>query len=144
MRAFIIGWAIALVVLLIIEGATAQLVTIWFAAGSFLMIFAALLKCPLWLQIVLFVVVSLLLLIFTRPILKKKFPSKKERFNSDAIIGEKAVVTQPVSEMEKGAVKVKGLEWSAAPEKNQSFNAGDICIIKEIKGATVIIAPIEK
>lgn len=137
-------WLGLTVILIVIECLTSGLTTIWFAAGSFLMIFAAIIKCPLWLQIVLFAVISMLLLIFARPILKKKLSSKKIRMNSDAIIGEKAVVTQAVSEMQKGAIKINGLEWTAATEENQTFNAGDICTVKEIKGATAFIVPFKK
>ena len=132
-------WLGLTVVLIIIEGLTSGLTTIWFAAGSFLMIFGALLKFPVWLQAALFIVISLLLLIFTRPILKKKLSSKKIAMNSESIIGKKAEVIEEISEMKKGRVKINGIEWAAACRENQSLKVGDICEIRAIEGVTAIV-----
>ncbi len=133
-------WLGLTVVLIVIEAITSGLTTIWFAAGSFLMIFASLLKLPLPLQLILFVAVSLLLLIFTRPILKKKLAIKKTALNTDALIGQKAIVTKDISELEKGAIKINGIEWTAASEDGKSIPAGSTCVIKEIKGATAVVS----
>lgn len=133
-------WLGLTVVLIVIEAITSGLTTIWFAAGSFLMIFASLLKLPLPLQLILFVAVSLLLLIFTRPILKKKLAIKKTALNTDALIGQKAIVTKDISELEKGVIKINGIEWTAASEDGKSIPAGSTCVIKEIKGATAVVS----
>lgn len=133
-------WLGLTVVLIVIEAITSGLTTIWFAAGSFLMIFASLLKLPLPLQLILFVAVSLLLLIFTRPILKKKLTIKKTALNTDALIGQKAIVTKDISELEKGVIKINGIEWTAASEDKKSIPAGSTCVIKEIKGATAVVS----
>lgn len=132
-------WLGITVVLVVIEILTSGLTTIWFAASSFLMIFCALLKLPLWLQLILFTVISLLLLIFTRPILRKKIAVKKTPMNADALIGKKAVVVKPISELEKGTIKINGLEWTAATNDNSPLQVGDICIITKIQGATAIV-----
>jgi membrane protein implicated in regulation of membrane protease activity len=102
-------WLGLTVILIIIECLTSGLTTIWFAAGSFVMIFISLLKLPIWIQIIIFAAISLLLLIFTRPILVKKIAVKKTPMNAYSIIGKQAVVTKPITEMEKGTVKINGL-----------------------------------
>lgn len=133
-------WLGLTVLMIIIEGLTSGLTTIWFAFGAFLMIFAALLKLPIPVQIVLFVLISFLLLIFTRPILKKKLAVKKQALNTDALIGQKAIVTKDISELEKGVIKINGIEWTAASEDKKSIPAGSTCVIKEIKGATAVVS----
>ena len=63
-----IGWLVALIVFIIIEFVTMGLTTIWFAGGALVASVAAAFQAPIWLQVTLFLVVSLLLLFFTRPI----------------------------------------------------------------------------
>ena len=100
MKSLIIMLAVALVLLLIVEGATAQLVTIWFAAGALAALIAAALNAPLWLQITLFVVISAVTLIATRPIVRKITKRKAENLNADRIIGKQAIVTESIDYLE--------------------------------------------
>ncbi len=103
------------------------------------MIFLSMLKIPLWAQLIIFVAISLLLLIFTRPIIRKKIETKKIAMNSDSIIGKKAIVTQRISEFEKGVIKINGIEWTAAAKDSTVFEVGDICSIVEIQGVTAFV-----
>lgn len=136
----IIFWAVALVVLLIVEGVTAQLVTIWFAAGSLAALIAAILKAPVLAQIVLFVVVSAVSLIATRPIVKKITSKKAESFNADKNIGKMAVVTEDIDNLNgTGAAKLDGLVWTARSSDGSKIEAGKSVIVEKIEGVKIIV-----
>lgn len=136
----IIFWAVALVVLLIVEGVTAQLVTIWFAAGSLAALIAAILKAPVLAQIVLFVVVSAVSLIATRPLVKKITSKKSESFNADKNIGKMAVVTEDIDNLNgTGAAKLDGLVWTARSSDGSKIEAGKSVIVEKIEGVKIIV-----
>ena len=140
MKSLIIMWAVALVLLLIVEGATAQLVTIWFAAGALAALIAAALKAPLWLQITLFVVVSAVTLIATRPIVKKITNRKAESLNADRIIGRQAIVTERIDNLEgTGSIKVDGLTWTARSADDSVYEPGSQVTIDKIEGVKAIV-----
>lgn len=140
MKSLIIMWAVALVLLLIVEGATAQLVTIWFAAGALAALIAAALKAPLWLQITLFVVVSAVTLIATRPIVKKITNRKAESLNADRIIGRQAIVTERIDNLEgTGSIRVDGLTWTARSADDSVFEPGSQVTIDKIEGVKAIV-----
>lgn len=141
MKSLILMWAATLVILLIIEGATAQLVTIWFAAGALAALIAAALNAPLWLQITLFVVVSAVTLIATRPLVKRITNRKAENLNADRIIGRQAIVTERIDNLEgTGSVKVDGLVWTARSEDDDVLEQGSKVTIVKIEGVKVIVS----
>ncbi len=141
MKSLILMWAATLVILLIIEGATAQLVTIWFAAGALAALIAAALNAPLWLQITLFVVVSAVTLIATRPLVKRITNRKAENLNADRIIGRQAIVTERIDNLEgTGSVKVDGLVWTARSEDDDVIEQGSKVTIVKIEGVKVIVS----
>ena len=74
----LILWAAMTVILIIVEIATIQLVAVWFAAGSFAAFIAALFAAPLWVQLVVFIVVSILLLLATRPFVRSLLQNRKK------------------------------------------------------------------
>lgn len=131
-------WLFVCVVCILLEAATSALTTIWFACGSFLMIFLSFIKFPLKWQILIFVIISLLLLIFTRPFAVKKLHIKKIPTNSDRLIGRKCVVTQEITELQKGAVKIDGVEWTAESD-GEKIEKGTEVEITEIRGATLVV-----
>lgn len=81
-------WLILFVVLVVFEIATLGLTTIWFAAGSLVAFFAALLHATWWLQFILFIIVSFVMLIFTRPFAVKYINKHTSKTNIDSIIGQ--------------------------------------------------------
>ncbi len=89
-------WLVLLVVFAASEAATVGLTSIWFAAGALVALVAALLGGPMWVQITLFLAVSLLCLAAVRPLAKKHLNSKVERTNADRVIGAEAQVTEDI------------------------------------------------
>ncbi len=137
-------WLIAAAILAIIEAATLGLTTIWFAGGAVCAAISAMLGAPAWLQGVLFLAVSILLLYFTRPVVKKKLKVGRERTNVNALIGKEALVIKPIRPFRVGQVKIDGLVWSAAAEDEQaSIESGTAVKIERIEGVKLIVSPCE-
>lgn len=134
-------WLIAMAVLLIVEIITMGLTTIWFAAGALVAVIAALLHAPLAVQFVLFVVVSVILFCFTRPVAEKYLNNSRTKTNINSIIGEEAKVTEDIDNFnQKGAVVVKGLEWTArSVDDNEVIPAGSKVRVIEVSGVKLIV-----
>jgi membrane protein implicated in regulation of membrane protease activity len=122
-----------------------SLVTIWFAISSLLMIFISgfteLLSSPIRfrLHLGLFLVIAILLLVFTRPIAIKKLKVGKEKTNVDALIGREALVTKKIGKFEKGEIKTRGQTWTAVSEDGTEIAEGQECTIIKIEGVKAIV-----
>ena len=133
-------WLSVTVLCILIEGISmGTLTSIWFGCGAFVMIFISFLPVPFKWQLLIFVILSLILLIFTRPFAVKKLKVKKTPTNSDSLIGKRVLVTEKITALEKGAVKVNGVVWSATSADNTEIEAGTECVITAIAGATVVV-----
>ena len=137
----IIFWLVLFVVLLVIEIATMGLTTIWFAGGALIASIAAILGAPLAVQIVLFILVSVVLLIFTRPIAAKYFNKGRTRTNAEGLIGQEAVVISDIDNLNgKGRVSVRGQEWTARAKKpGATLPKGTVVTITSIEGVKLIV-----
>ena len=133
-------WMLLLVVFVAIEAFTAGLATIWFAVGALCALVASLCGAELWLQIGIFVAVSLLLLIFTRPLVKKFLLTKRESTNADMNIGKKVIVTQRIDPITgEGYVKVGSVYWGAVAEDSLPIEEGEIVEILAITGNKFVV-----
>ena len=136
-----IMWLVALVLLIIIEIATMGLTTIWFAGGALIAAIAAGLQAPLVVQIVLFLVVSILLLYFTRPIAVKYFNKDRVKTNAESLVGKQAIVISEVDNLQGiGQVTVGGMEWMArTTEAGVKLPVGSVVNIVAINGVKLIV-----
>lgn len=134
-------WLGLLIVLLAIEGATVSLTSIWFAAGSLVAFVFALFGAPLWTQITVFLITSIVLVIFTRPVAVKYLKVGKNKTNLDLIIGQKAIVVMDITEFTTGQVKVKGQIWSAVCRERDFVPKDTEVTIKAIEGVKLIVSP---
>lgn len=133
-------WLAALIVLLIVEFLTMGLTTIWFAGGALIALIAALCGAPLWLQIVLFIVVSIVLLLVTRPIAMKYWNKDRIKTNAESLIGQTALVTEEIDNLKaQGVVTVNGNEWTARSADNRLIPKDAVVIIKEIQGVKLLV-----
>lgn len=134
-------WLILFAVLLALELFSMGLTTIWFAGGAVVAFFAALAGANLYVQLILWLVVSVLLLVFTRPVAKKYIFKKKERTNVDSLIGQRAVVCENISNLEgTGKVLINGIEWTARTEDPAAmYEKGSTVQILRIEGVKVIV-----
>lgn len=137
----VVGWLVALVALVIIEISTMGLTTIWFAAGALVAILAAALGAPLFVQIALFLIVSVLLLVFTRPLAVKFFNNDREKTNVDSVIGKKGIVTGQIDNLQgTGQVTLNGLEWTArSAQEGKVIAEGSVVVIRDVQGVKLIV-----
>ena len=133
-------WIVMLIAFVVIEALTAQLVTIWFAVGSVAALISEMLGAEVWLQWLIFVAVSALVIIATRPFVKKLTKQKSTPTNADRCIGQTAVVTEEINNLEAvGAVKVGGIVWSARSESGEIIEAGKTVTVTKIDGVKLIV-----
>ena len=136
-------WIAAIVIFVIIELLTPQMVSIWFAAAAAAGLIALLAGAPLWLQLLLFVLVSLILVVLTRPIYKKYFIKKVIPTNYDALIGKEAVVTESIDNISaKGQVQIMGQIWSARAEGDETIDVNEKVLVEKIEGVKLIVKKI--
>ncbi len=136
-----IGWLVLFVVLIAIEIATLGLTTIWFAAGALVATIAAAFNAPVFMQIALFIFMSLVLLIFTRPVAVKYFNKDRIRTNAESLVGRQAIVISEIDNLQGiGQVTVGGQEWSArAAEDHSRIAPGAVVEVQDIKGVKLIV-----
>ena len=136
-------WFILMVVFLAMESSTVSLVSIWFAAGSLVAMIAALLGAEVWLQIILFVAVSMLLLASLRSVVKKFIAPKIVKTNVDAVIGETGTVLEAIDNLKgTGHVKLGSLEWSARSTEGTPIAEGTIVKVDRVEGVKVFVTPV--
>ena len=135
-------WVAVTIICVVIESLTLSLTTIWFGISSFVLVFLAFTPIPFGAQLFIFVAMSLVLLIFTRPVVKKKINQKQIATNYERIIGQIAVVTKKITALDKGSVKINGMEWTAAVKEDITLEEGSKCIIEEIAGVTAYVKQI--
>lgn len=137
----ILFWLAAIVILLIMEIISLGLTTIWFAGGALVAFVLAVFNVPVLIQVFVFLVVSLLLLIFTRPIAVKYFNKDRARTNVESMIGKQAIVLSEIDNIQgTGRVTVSGQEWSAKTMADDiKLPVGAVVIIKDVKGVKLIV-----
>lgn len=133
-------WIGLIVVTAAVEAATVQLVTVWFAVGGVAGLIAYAAGLEIWLQILIFAIVSAVALAVTRPLVKKFTNGRRMPTNADRFIGEKAVVTEKIeNDLSKGAVKIGGLEWTARSVDSETADVGEQVTVEAIEGAKLIV-----
>ena len=143
MTAETIFWLAAIIVFVIAEAATVGLVSVWFAIGGAAALICALMGGPVWLQILWFLVVSVVSLILTKPLAHKFISSRTEATNADRNIGRIGVVTERIDNVRSsGAVKLDGVEWTArSMADDMTIEAGAPVVVREIQGVKLLVEP---
>lgn len=141
----VVAWLLLAAIFIVIEIISLGLTTIWFAGGSFVAAIAGACGAGLPVQIVLFLVVSVALLVLTRPLAVKHLDNKTEKTNAEALVGKTAVVLQEIHNLrETGQAKVNGMEWTArAKEDSQIIPEGEVVTIVAIEGVKLIVEQVE-
>ncbi|MBQ4516893.1 MAG: NfeD family protein [Clostridia bacterium] len=135
-----IAWLILAIAFFVAESLTTTLISIWFAIGAILAMIAAIFGGAFWLQILIFIAASGILVLATKPLSEKLVNKKAERTNADRVIGEQAIVTQTINNQEaKGQVRVLEQLWTARSKDGSIINENEYVIIKDIKGVKLIV-----
>ena len=137
-------WLVLLIAFIFVEAATVSVVSLWFAAGALVALIAAMLGGQIWLQILLFFLVSAAMLLGLRPWLKKHFDPKRTPTNVDAVIGMEGLVTADIDNIHAvGQVKLGAVEWSARSTDGQPIQVGTRIRVDRIEGVKVFVTPAE-
>ncbi|HCX61878.1 MULTISPECIES: NfeD family protein [Sedimentibacter] len=137
-----IGWAwlIIIAVCVIIEAATLGLATIWFAIGALVAWLIYLTGVNLHVQIMVFLFVSIITLVLTRPIAVEKLKIGKSRTNADSLIGEQVKVIETINNINnEGTVKARGQIWSAKSTNDEIIEKDELVVVVEIKGVKLLV-----
>lgn len=142
MDPYVLLWIVLLVVFVLVELATIGLTAIWFAAGSLVAVVAALAGAGPIVQFVLFLVVSVALLVATRPWAHKYVNSKMQTTNADSLIGEIIRISERVSNLDQtGMAVVRGQEWTVRTQNdNETIEPGETAKVLAISGVKLIVA----
>ena len=140
-----LAWLVALIIFAVAEGVTVALVSIWFCGGSLAALIVAALGGPIWLQVVLFLAVSGILLAVVAPWARKASRTEPTATNADRHIGRTALVVEDIDNLhETGAVKLDGVVWTARSESGEEIPAGTTITVRRMTGAKVWVEPVRE
>lgn len=135
-------WLSLAIFFLIIEGMTVEIVSLWFTGGSLSALVLSLFRVNFWWQLITFIVVSIILIVFTRPIVIKYFKKNAIKTNVDSFIGEHAVITKDVKPDDRGELIYRGQFWLAISSDNTLIEKDSKVIILAIEGVKMIVKKI--
>lgn len=140
MSTMTIIWLVIAVVMGVTEACTVQLVSVWFAIGSAAACITSLFTDQIYIQVIVFVVVTAIALAVTRPLVKKLKRKRPEATNADRYIGKSAVVVEAIdNDHAKGLVKVDNEKWTARSADGQLIEPGDRVVVTAIEGVKLIV-----
>jgi len=141
--AMIIIWFSLFIVAALIEMNTMDLTSIWFSVGALLAFILSIAGAPEWLQVVVFIVTSLILILSVRPIAKKYLKTNVISTNSDRLIGKVAVCTKYIATGERGEVKIDGKYWMAVTTSEQDIEVDEKVEVLAIEGVKLVVDRIQ-
>jgi membrane protein implicated in regulation of membrane protease activity len=137
-------WLIVFAVMLVLELFSMGLTTIWFAVGSLVAALLGFFGAPFFVQIIVFVVVSILTMLGIRPLAVKYFNKDREKTNVDTTIGKVVKVTKQICNVEdEGEVVLNGMPWTARSESDEVIEVGEMVTVKAVKGVKLIVEKME-
>ena len=136
---YLIGWAVVLVVSIIVEAATLALVSIWFGVASLFALVLAYYGFSFYVQISVFLIISFLSLYLFIGKRDTVFKIKREATNLDQVIGDVGVVRKEIKKHDHGIVYVQGKEWTAISKNGEAFEVGDEVRIEAIEGIKLVV-----
>ncbi len=137
-------WTVLIIVFAVAEAFTLGLTSIWFALGAVVALLGSLVKMPIYLQIAIFLIATLVMLIYTRPVAQKYLRIGASKTNVTALLGETGIVLKRIDTYNLGQVKVKGQIWTAKSESGQDIPRGEEVEITAVEGVKLVVKPIEE
>ena len=137
-------WFMVIILAIILEEQTAELVSIWFSVGGIGGIVCALVKLPIYLQFIVFAAVTLILVLATRPLAKKLTKNSEVKTNVNRLVGMKGKLTKAITEEEKGEIKIDYQIWQAVSVDDKPIEEGTKVVVKDIVGNHLIVDVIEE
>ena len=138
-------WLGAMIFFFYMESCSVVLVSVWFAFGAIAALIAQLCGAAFWLQCVIFMGVSVVLLAALRPLFKKYVKPKVVATNVDAIIGTTGFVTEDIDNLHAvGSVKLGAVEWSARSTTGEPIESGILVKVDRIEGVRAFVSPVQE
>lgn len=137
-----ISWLIIVILLVFLEVITINLVSIWFIASGLVSLFLSFFTNSFFIQFAVFVILGLILMLITRPFFIKKMVKTDVKTNLDRVIGMEGIVTEEITKLKTGEVKVDGKRWSAISD--QKIEVGTTIIVESIDGVKLVVRKGEK
>lgn len=133
-------WLVLAIIFGIAEAATFNFVAIWFALGAVAAIIPASFHLPVAVQLSVFILVSVIALVFSRPFVQKFMKPRFVRTNADSLIGRIGIVIKEINNMEgQGRVSIAGMDWAATSEDSDIIPLGEKVLIKRIEGVKLVV-----
>lgn len=132
-------WTAAIVLFLIIEALTTAIVSIWFSIGSLAALIACALGADIYVQVLVFVLFSVVSIVCLRKIAVKKSRIGNERINLERIVGQNIVITQAVDNtLGSGMAKINDVEWRVISDNGEIIDAGEVATVVSIDGVKLV------
>ena len=138
-------WLSLFVVMLIVEALSTELVSIWFSFGALIALIVSFIdKVPWWVEVIVFIVVSIATLLAMRPVLKRYFKTNVIKTNVDSYTGKRGYVIEDIEYLKPGAVKIGDVSWTAIPvDKDQKILENEIIEVVSVSGNKLIVRKVE-
>lgn len=137
-------WALIVVGMIIFELVTlGNLVSVWFAIGALGALLVSFVSGNLVIQVIVFIILSILSLVFVRPITKKILVGSETATNADRLIGQKYILAKEITQEAWGLINIYGEEWSATTADNSSIEANSLVEVVAIEGVKLIVKKVE-
>lgn len=136
-------WLAVIFLALVIEGMTAQLISIWFAPGGLAGLISCFCGAGEWIQVLIGAVVTLICLIATRPLVNRVMKFRKVDTNSGRLVGQTGIVVQEIRNLDAaGQVKIQGSIWSARSDTGEVIPLDRKVSVLRIEGVKLIVKPL--
>jgi membrane protein implicated in regulation of membrane protease activity len=138
-------WLVLFVAMLIVEGLGPSLVSIWFSLGALIsLILSFIPNVEWWIEVVVFVVISVATLIALRPIIKRYYKRNNYNTNIDSYTGKRGYVIEDITYLRPGAVKIGDVSWTAIPaDKDQTILEDEVIEVVRVSGNKLIVKKVE-
>lgn len=139
-------WLSLFVVMLLVEAMGPALVSIWFAFGSLVALIVSFIPgVAWWIQVVIFVVISVATLFALRPIARRYQKRNNYNTNIDSFTGKRGYVIEDITYLRPGAVKIGDVSWTAIPaDKDQTILENEVIEVLKVSGNKLIVKKVEE
>ena len=139
-------WLALFVVMLAVEALGPALVSVWFAFGALVALIVSFIPgVAWWVEVVIFVVISLATLLALRPVMRRYFKRNNYNTNIDSFTGKRGYVIEDITYLKPGAVKIGDVSWTAIPvEKDQKILENEVIEVVAVNGNKLIVKKVEE
>ena len=138
-------WLALFVVMLGVEAMGPALVSVWFSFGALVALIVSFIpNVPWWVEVVIFVVISLATLLALRPIVRRYYKRNNYSTNIDSFTGKRGYVIEDITFLRPGAVKIGDVSWTAIPmDKDETILENEVIEVVKVSGNKLIVKKVE-